>query len=175
MSLVDAWSPTPPSLRFDWRLTRTSPGALRIEWSVWNDATERLWLAQAMLRSEGGLRRDPRPVVRGGGAPGLALVGLGFFPLDAPAYHQLPPLYGAVEPGEQASGALELGWPLRAWHPSGPVAPLEEVSALIFALDGFFGEPAAWRELRGAEGEALRVPSYSSRHWIHGPAQAVPG
>lgn len=171
---VDAWSATPTEIGFDWQLTRAGD-ALTITYSVENRGAERLWLADRTVQSsQGGAKLLDQPVVRQSGRPGTALVAFGLVSPDVPLFYLPPPTYRAVEPGASAQGSLSLALPLASWHPAAKVNALGEVSAVIFALDGFFGEPASWRELTDAEGRPYRVPAYKSRHWIWSEAKPLP-
>ncbi len=171
---VDAWSPTPAEIGFDWQLARAGE-ALTITYTVQNRAAETLWLADRTVQtSQGKAALLDRPVVRRSGRAGTALVAFGLVPPDAPLFYLPPPTYRAVEPGASTQGSLSLSLPLQSWHPAAKVEALGDVSALIFALDGFLGEPSSWKELTDGQGQTYRVPAYKSRHWIWSEAKAIP-
>lgn len=171
--IVDAWSPTPAEAGLDWSMSREGD-QLTLRYSVENRGQETLWLADRMVATGGGARLESRPVVRSSGRSGTALVAVGLVPPDAPLMHQPAPTYRAVEPGARAEGSYTLSLPLQSWHPHAAVDALGPTSAVIFALDGFWGEPASWKALTATDGTAFQTPVYRTRHWIWSDAKPIP-
>lgn len=165
---------TPPELALTWSLAR-EPEALTIQYELSNRGAERLWIAERLVQtSQGKATLLERPIVRTSGVPGTALVALAKLSPDVPVYYLPPPTYRAVEPGASASGTVRVGLPLTSWHPIAKVDPLGEVQAIQFALDGFFGEPASWKEGTDAEGRAFRTPVYRTLFPICTGARPLP-
>lgn len=171
---VDAWSPTPAELSFTWDLAREAD-TLRITWSVENRSAETAWIAHRMVQtSQGAARLMDRPVVRTSGRPHTALIAIGLVPPDVTLMHLQAPTYRSVAPGAKLEGVATAALPLESWHPAGRVDALDETSAVIFALDGFLGEPASWRKGTDGGGDEFQTPVYSSRHWLWTEAKPLP-
>ncbi len=164
--LVDAWSPTPDGVTFDWSVS-AEDGKPGIVFTLENRSDEDLWFCSQMLENRNGtLVAHDRPVVRNSGRDGVALLAFGFVPLDQPAFRQQVPAYTRLEPGARHEGVVPISTPLEAWHPSGMVEPVPEgTQRILFGVDFFFGEPRSWAERTTQSGQTVRIPSYASRHW----------
>ncbi len=171
---VDAWSQPPAEIGFDWQMAREAD-TLTIRYTVENRGAETLWLADRMVQTnQGSAKLLDRPIVRTSGRPKTALVALGLVSPDVTMMFLQPPTYRAVAAGASSQGVVTVALPLTSWHPAGKVDPLEEPEAVVFALDGFFGEPLAWKDQKDGEGNAYRFPQYRSRHWIWSDAKPLP-
>lgn len=172
--ITDAWSKTPAEVGFAWQMARAAD-ALTITYTVDNHGADTLWLAQRMVQTgQGPARLLDRPVVRTNGRADAALIVLGQISPDVPVYYVPPPSYQAVAPGASVQGTLSVPLPLQSWHPVGRVDPLGAVQSVVFALDGFYGEPAAWKPLQLADGQTAQVPAYKTRLWIWSDAKPLP-
>lgn len=164
----------PREITLQWEVAR-EVDTLSIRYEVSNRSMERLWVADRLVQtSQGKAALLDRPIVRTSGIPGTALIALASISPDVPIFYLPPPTYRVVESGASVTGIVKTSLPLVSWHPSAKVDPLGDVQRIQFALDGFFGEPASWKEGTDALGTPFRTPVYSTLFPICSDGKPLP-
>ena len=142
-----------------WSVVKSDKKTLEVTYSIQNTGSERLYVCDQILAR---IKADQHRAT-----PGTTIRLNDQDPTQARIIVTAPSVgvapnptsFAAIEPGATYTGTRRLGWPLQGYTPAGKEMPLPgSVTAAVFEIASFRGEPGSWKDIGNEAGGTFRVP-----------------